>query len=185
MGESRNMINDTYASRIADDIVLSNYHNDLSMRKFGNNDYSRTLVPDGGKSSIYVDERGRQMTQYELDMIAAERNARDLRNPISARYSYGRLSGYYSRDAAPHDSSNYTNNKTDREMYAVQDWRNQGRPTRQKQFGGNWNASDNAISVAPAYFLGQNRGLRSPMYGSLDLPTTGDYTGHKVGYRGQ
>jgi len=33
------------------------------------------------------------MMKCELDMIAAERNSRDLHNPVSVRYSYGQLSG--------------------------------------------------------------------------------------------
>src|SRR6218665_93261 len=231
MDRPRNMRNDTYASRITGDFRLNDYHEDPSVREFSPNDYNRTLGSDWSKSNINIDERGRQitqheldmivaerngrdlrqpvsargkmnidkrgrqMTQYELDMIAAERNARDLQNPVSVRYSYGLLSGDDSRDAEPHVSSNYINSKTGSEIYAMQDWRKQGRPFRpitQKPFGGDWKATDDdAISLAPALranrhdFLGQNRGFRSPLYGSFELPTTSDSTGHLFGQRGQ
>ena len=179
-----NMRNNTYmyASHITDDIGLNDYYNDPSMPNFRPNDYNRTLVTGWEKSNIYLDERGRQMTQYELEMIAAERNDSDLQNPVSGRYNYGLFSDDDSADAAPHDISDdvHVHDKPDSEIAAVQDWRNQERrlrPTIQQKFGGNFeDTAGDAISVSPALranrhdFFGQHSGLRSPLWGSFEPP---------------
>ena len=179
-GEPHSMRNDAYASRITDDIELNDYYNDQSMPNFRPNDYNRSRDPDRAKSSIYMNERGLQMTQYEREMIAAERNASALQNPVSGRYNHGLLSDDDSLDAAPNDKSNDMYYKSNSEKSAVQDWRNQGRrlrPTIQQQLGGNFKETDgDAISVAPALranrndFFGQNSGLRSPLHGSFEPP---------------